>query len=91
MPAERVSMKKIRDVLRLTFELRMSRRKVSAATGIGRTAVTDYVQRAGAAGLGWPLPVGLDDTGLERLLFPSADASQTLPAMSRTGRSSMLR
>ena len=78
MPAERVSMKKIRDVLRLTFELRMSRRKVSEATGIGRTAVTDYVQRAGAAGLGWPLPVGLDDTGLERLLFPPADASQTL-------------
>ena len=78
MPAERVSMKKIRDVLRLTFELGMSRRKVSDATGIGRTAVTDYVQRAGAAGLGWPLPVGLDDTGLERLLFPPADASQTL-------------
>ena len=50
MPAERVSMKKIRDVLRLTFELRMSRRKVSEAAGIGRTAVTDYVQRAGAAG-----------------------------------------
>ena len=72
MPAERVSMKKIRDVLRLTFELKMSRRRVSEATGIGRTAVTDYVQRAAAAGLGWPLPDGLDDTGLERRLFPPA-------------------
>ena len=71
-------MKKIRDVLRLTFELQMSRRQVSAATGIGRTAVTDYVQRAGAAGLGWPLPEGLDDTGLERCLFPPADASKPL-------------
>ena len=50
MPAERVSMKKIRDVLRLTFELAVSRRKVSEATGIGRTAVTDYVQRAGGCG-----------------------------------------
>jgi transposase len=78
MPAERVLMKKIRDVLRLTFELRMSRRKVSEATGVGRTAVTDYVQRAGAAGLGWPLPEGLDDTGFERLLFPPAGASQSL-------------
>ena len=70
MPAERVSMKKIRDVLRLTYELKMSRRQVSAATGIGRTAVTDYVQRLGAAGLSWPLPDGLDDAALERRLYP---------------------
>ena len=71
-------MKKIRDVLRLTFELEMSRRRVNEATGIGRTAVTDYVQRAGAVGFGWPLPDGLDDTEHERRLFPLADASQTL-------------
>ena len=70
MPAERLSMKKIRDVLRLTFELGMSRRKVAEATGIGRTAVTDTVQRAGAAGLAWPLPDGLDDAELERRLYP---------------------
>ena len=38
MPAERVSMKKIRDVLRLTHTMGMSRRKVSEATGIGRVA-----------------------------------------------------
>ena len=78
MPAERVSMEKIRDVLRLTFEIGMNRRKVSDATGICRTAVTDYLQRAGAAGLDWPLPVGLDDTGPERLLFPLADVLQSL-------------
>ena len=63
-------MKKIRDVLRLTFELGLSRRKVADATGIGRTAVTDYVQRAGAAGMTWPLPDGLDDAELERRLYP---------------------
>jgi transposase len=77
MPAERLSMKKIRDVLRLTFELGMSRWNVAAATGIGRTAVTDYVQRAGDAGLGWPLPDGLDDGELERRLFPPSDGSQS--------------
>ena len=77
MPAGRVSMKQIRDVLRLTFELGMSRRNVAGATGIGRTAVTDYVQRAGAAGLGWPLPDGLDDEMLAHRLFPPADASQS--------------
>ncbi|MEO8409581.1 MAG: IS21 family transposase [Propionivibrio sp.] len=76
MPAERLSMKKIRDVLRLTFELGMSRRKVSLATGIGRTAVTDTVQRAGAAGLSWPLPDELDDDALERRLYAPVMAAE---------------
>ncbi len=69
-------MKKIRDVLRLTFELGMSRRKVSLATGIGRTAVTDTVQRAGAAGLSWPLPDELDDDALERRLYAPVMAAE---------------
>lgn len=43
MPAERRSMKKIRDVLRLTHTMGLSRRRVSEATGIGRTAISDYV------------------------------------------------
>ena len=76
MPAERVSMKKIRDVLRLTHTMGMSRRKVSEATGIGRTSVTDYVQRATIAGLAWPLPEGLDDAELERRLYPPSEAAQ---------------
>jgi transposase len=76
MPAERLSMKKIRDVLRLTHALGMSRRKVSEATGIGRTAVTDYVQRAAGAGLTWPLPDGLDDTELEQRLYPPVKAAE---------------
>jgi transposase len=78
MPAERVSMKKIRDVLRLTHTMGMSRRKVSEATGIGRTAISDYVRRAAIAGLTWPLPEGLDDAELERRLFPPSDASLSL-------------
>jgi transposase len=76
MPAERLSMKKIRDVLRLTHALGMSRRKVGEATGIGRTAVTDYVQRAASAGLTWPLPDGLDDAALEQRLYPAAVAAE---------------
>ena len=91
MPAERLSMKKIRDVLRLTHALGMSRRKVSEATGIGRTTVTDYVQRAGSAGLTWPLPDGLDDAELERRLYPPAVAVEGRPALSQTGRRSTRR
>jgi transposase len=32
--------------------------------------VSDYLKRASRAGLTWPLPVELDDTRLEALLFP---------------------
>jgi hypothetical protein len=74
MPAERVSMRKIRDALRLTYALGMSRRLVSEATGIGKTAVGEYVRRAVAAGLGWPIPDEIDDAELERRLFPLAEA-----------------
>ena len=73
MPAERVSMRKIRDALRLTYALGMSRRLVSEATGIGKTAVGEYVRRAAAAGLGWPIPDEIDDAELERRLFPLAE------------------
>ena len=38
-------MRKIREVLRLTHELRLSVRAVSEATGVGKTAVNEYVAR----------------------------------------------
>ena len=43
-------MRKIRDVLRLTQATGMSRRLVGEATGIGKTAVGEYVRRAGGGG-----------------------------------------
>lgn len=79
MPAERVSMRKIREALRLTHALGMSRRRVSEATGIGKTAVGEYVRRAAVAGLSWPIPDEIDDTDLERRLFPLADAGWSAP------------
>ena len=77
MPAERVSMRKIREVLRLTHALGMSRRLVGEATGIGKTAVGEYVRRAAVAGLSWPIPDEIDDAELERRLFPPTDASSS--------------
>src|SRR4030095_5107957 len=68
MPRERLSMRKIRDVLRLEA-LGRTRREIAQSVGIGRTTVCDYVSRATAAGLSWPLPDGLDDEALEEMLF----------------------
>jgi transposase len=63
-------MRKIRQVLRLALELQMSQRGIAKSLGVSREAVTDYVTRAVAAGLKWPLPTELDDALLEKHLFP---------------------
>jgi transposase len=74
VPRPHISMRKIRDVLRLKFGGELSLRQVSASLGIPFTTVSGYVKRAQAAGLGWPLPDDLDDDALEALLFTSGRA-----------------
>lgn len=81
MPAERLSMRKVREVLRLRHVLKLSYRKISDATGIGKTQVAEYVRRAEAAELGWPLPEGLDDAALEQRLFPITSVGSPRPAI----------
>lgn len=79
MPREKLPMRKIRDVLRL-HAAGISRRKIAASLDIGRTAAGDYIALAKGAGLGWPLPDGLSDEGLECRLFPKpVDASPEDP------------
>jgi transposase len=70
MPRKRLSVRKIREVLRLKGECGLSNRQIARSCGISRPTVADYLQAAELAGLGWPLPEGLDDAGLERRLFP---------------------
>jgi hypothetical protein len=70
MPTERLSMRKIRDVLRMKFDKGLSERAIARSLSLSAGAVNGYLQRARFAGLSWPLPDGLDDTALERLLFP---------------------
>ena len=81
MPRPRVAMRKIRDVLRLTFAEGLSRRQVGMSLDIPFTTVSDHVRRAKMAGLSWPLPDGIDDRALEELLFPPvAPSSVSRPA-----------
>ena len=73
-------MRKIREVLRLKWAKGMSNRKIATSSGIGRPTVSEYLRRAEEAGLSWPLPADLDDSRLERLLFPPPP---DLPAQDR--------
>jgi transposase len=63
-------MRKIRDVLRLTHTMGLSRREVAEATGVSKSSVGDYIRRAEAAGIAWPVAEGLGDAELELRLFP---------------------
>src|ERR1700758_3854127 len=73
MPKMRVSMRKIREVLRLTHELGLSVRQVSKATGVSKTAVGEFVARAKVIGITWPVPPEISDAELERRLFTPAE------------------
>jgi transposase len=72
MSTKRLTMRKIREVLRLKYGLEKTIREISQSCLIGKSTVSDYLLRTSAAGISWPLPEDLDDTGLERLLFPSS-------------------
>jgi len=65
-------MRKIREVVRLWWDLKASGREIALSLGIARSTVGEYLHRAEAAGLSWPLPESLSDEDLERLLFPPA-------------------
>ena len=72
MPAERLRMRRIREVLRLKYARGASDRVISRSVGIGRTATVEYVRRAAVIGITRPIPEELDDTALERKLFAPA-------------------
>jgi transposase len=76
MPGARLSMRKIRDVLRLGAG-GMSKREIAASLSVGATAAGECLRRARRAGLTWPLPENMNDEVLERLLYPSPQATAT--------------
>jgi len=71
MPTERLSMRHIREVLRLHHSVGMSQRAVAHSLGLAQGTVSKYLNRTRRAGLTWPLPPELDDdVGLENRLYP---------------------
>lgn len=68
MARERLSMRKIKEVLRLK-SLGLTSREIAKSVSVARSTIAEYLRRAAEAGIVWPLPDGLDDAALERLLF----------------------
>lgn len=83
-------MRKIREVLRLYWVGGVrSRRRLAYAVGCGKTAISECLRRAAAAGLeGWQAIEPLDEEALERRLYPPATlprkrASRAVPDWAR--------
>ena len=70
MANRRLSMRKIKEVLRLSCHGELSARQVAHSLNISRSTVKEYQERAKKAGLTWPLPDTLSEPELERKLFP---------------------
>jgi len=64
-------MRMIKEVLRLHHSCGLSIKQIHKALGCSRGAVSEYIHRAQAAGLSWPLPEELDDAQIEARLFPA--------------------
>jgi transposase len=62
-------MRKIRDVLRLKYDIGLSHQQISASVGISRSTVSEYVKRAEQAGLTWEAARELRDAEVEERLF----------------------
>lgn len=64
MPAKGISMRKIKTLLRLHHESKLSQHQIANSLHVSVGVVNKYLKRAKSAGLSWPLPVEYDDEAL---------------------------
>lgn len=82
MPIERLSMRQIKEVLRLKLAAHLSQRQIARSLKLSTGVVAKYLAAAERAGLTlWPLPQEMDEAQLARLLWP--DSSPPSPAVQR--------
>lgn len=72
MARKPITMRYVRDILRLKHQNQLSVREIAGSCGLPTSTVGDYLQRAQATGLSWPLPEAMSDPELmERLMKPA--------------------
>ncbi len=70
MASERLSMRKIREVLRLRFAQGLSQRAIGNSLRLSTGAMNGNLSQARLVGLNWPVPEALSDAELEVFLYP---------------------
>jgi len=81
MPAERLSMRKTKEILYLKWAERRRHRHIARALGVGVGTVSETVRRAAEHQLDWPRVEAMPEPQLEALLYGAAakDAAAALP------------
>jgi len=72
-------MRKIREVLRLRWDLERGVREVARSVNVSHSTVIDILRRAEAAGVSWPLPDEFDEARLQQMLYPVVKANREKP------------
>src|SRR5512132_156536 len=75
MPAERTTMRHVREVLRLRAA-GVAINEIARRVGVAPSTVRLTLKRLAAAGLRWPLPAEMTDTTLEAQLFTAVGKKQ---------------
>ncbi len=66
MPAVSISMRKLKEILRLKYGLGLSHRQIARSLVTSPSVVSRYTNRAAQLGIKqWPLPVEWDDAALK--------------------------
>jgi len=74
--SERLTMRKIRETLRLHEECGRSQREIASSLSTAVGTICGYLQRTKAAGLTWALVQGMTDSEVEALLFRDSGRNQ---------------
>jgi transposase len=69
MPAERVAMRHVREIVRLRFGSGIAGREIARRLGIAPSTVRETLKRFAAAGLSWPLSEAMIEEELEAQLY----------------------
>jgi transposase len=78
MANRRLSVRKIKEILRLKLDCGISEREISRSCQVSRSTVADYLRRAAAARLTWSEASALAEAQLEERLFPTGHIPSTV-------------
>lgn len=79
MAKERLSMRKIKEIMRLKLACGLSNRQIALSCHVARPTVAEYMMRAKAAGITeWKEVEGLSEEALENLLFVPGTPQEVL-------------
>ncbi len=76
MAQERLTVRKIREILRLKYEAGLSNRAIAGACKISNSTVGEYLRRAEAVGISWPLGEMSEDELYQKLFGEPTPAPQ---------------